>query len=663
MQGAAAPAQVSFSSAVERVSVTVVVRDKDGTPVRGLTKDDFVLTEDDKPQAVDTFAFEEVPVEAAPPAQSDEAQPPVLRAPRKPAAPPSPPADGDFAGRRLIVLLFDLASMQPDNVEQAVSSARKYVVTRMSPADLVAVASIETGLRVEQDFTADHTALERVLDGFTSSSGAATDESAVASGDASDTSGDDPGFTADTSELDLFGTDQRMRAIQSLAAMLAPLRQKKSIVYFSAGTTTAAADNQVELRAAIDAAVKANVAIYPVDARGLEAVVPGGEASRASQSGTGAFSGRALQAQFDQQVASQETLAALAGDTGGRAFLDSNDLGSVYERVIADTAAYYVLGYSSTNPARDGRFRRIKVRVKRPSVRVEHRSGYYAGKDFTHSSHEDREHQLEDQLESDLSARDFPVSMQTAYFRTAESRFYVPLTVAVPGSAIPVAKDGNRERASLDVIGVVRDEGQRAVARIRDTVRVDGGAAQEVGRKIVQYQTGLTLPPGRYKAKVVVRENEGGAFGSFESELVVPDLKQPGVKLSSVVFGTQLQPTRKGGPNPLAREGSELVPSTTHVVSTSQTVYFYYEVYDPARTAAGDVRLLTSISFFRGKRRRYETPLVESKALTAPERKASVFQFALPAGSLKPGLYAAQVNVIDDTAGAFAFPRVGLYVR
>jgi hypothetical protein len=101
----------------------------------------------------------------------------------------------------------------------------------------------------------------------------------------------------------------------------------------------------------------------------------------------------------------------------------------------------------------------------------------------------------------------------------------------------------------------------------------------------------------------------------------------------------------------------------THVVTTSQPLYLYYEVYDPARTASGDARLLTSIAFFRGKVRRYETSLVEATRLTAPERGAAIFQFSVPAGSLKPGLYACQVNVIDDVAGAFTFPRLALLVR
>jgi hypothetical protein len=115
---------------------------------------------------------------------------------------------------------------------------------------------------------------------------------------------------------------------------------------------------------------------------------------------------------------------------------------------------------------------------------------------------------------------------------------------------------------------------------------------------------------------------------------------------------------RRGGDNPLASDGRQLVPNVTGVVSRDQHLYFYYEVYDPAQP----VRLLTSLAFFRGKRRVFETPVVERTALAAG-RKAAVFQFDVPAASLPAGVYTCQVNVIDDAAGSFAFPRVQLLVR
>ena len=567
----------------------------------------------------------------------------------------------DLKNRRLIVLLFDSSSMQPEELERAIESGHDYLTKRLTPADLVAIASVGSTLQIVQDFTADRATLAAALDRFSGVDTVGFQEGAALTGEETDADG----FVADESEFNIFNTDRRLAAIEQLSDTLAPIQQKKSIVYFSSGVTQRGEDNQVQLRAAIDRAVKANVSIYPVDTRGLTAIVPGGSASQASgRGGASMFSGRGVSRQFDSQAASQDTLVALANDTGGKAFLDTNDFGAVYTKVIADTSAYYLIGYSSTNPARDGRFRRIKVRLQKSGLKVEHRNGYYATRDFLHSGKQDREQQLQDQLMTDLSSTDLTVWMSTSFFRLSDDRFYVPVSIAVPGSEIPFAQASAQDRATIDVIGLMRDTEQRPVGRLRDTVKVAVQQTQDVKRKTVQYETGFTLPPGRYRLKVVLRENQSGAVGSYESDVVVPDLRRLPVKLSSVVLGTQTQPvTQRNAVSPLARNGTMLVPSLTHVVSTGQPLYFYYEVYEPQLLQSGSPRLLTSIAFFRGKVKTYETPLVEVTKLDAPERKAAIFQYSVPASALKPGYYTCQITVVDDAAGTFAFPRLPLLVK
>ena len=144
--------------------------------------------------------------------------------------------------------------------------------------------------------------------------------------------------TADSAEYDLFNNDARLRAIRTLSDMLGSVEQKKSVLYFSGGMARSGGDNQIELRTATSTAVRANVALYPVDTRGLQAVVPGGDASRPSAGGVAAFSGRGVNQQFDRLFASQETLQTLASDTGGRAFTDTERL----RRGVRASAARYV---------------------------------------------------------------------------------------------------------------------------------------------------------------------------------------------------------------------------------------------------------------------------------------------------------------------------------
>jgi len=652
-QSAAQVPPPAFRSNVSVVVVDVVVRDRSGAIVRGLTANDFEVREDNRPQQIRSFDFEEVTT--APPAA---APPPALLTAAAiaaaPAAAPGPPLRReDLAGRRLVVLLFDLSSMQPEELDRAGQAAVDYVDHQMTGADLVAVATIDTTLDVLTDFTADRDAVKQALAHFTAVNGVAF-ETPAAETAATDEAG---GATGGSAEYDVFNNDARLRAIKTLADALAPVEQKKAILYFSSGMARSGSDNQVELRTAISAAVRANVSLYPVDSRGLQAVVPGGDATRASSFGTGAFSGRGVRGQFDQLQASQETLQTLAADTGGKAFTDSNDFSGAFTQVIRDTSAYYLLGYSSTNDVKDGRFRRITVRVKRPDLRVEHRNGYYAERDFAHTGRQDRERELQEQLASPVSSTDIPVFVSAGWFRLAPDRYYVPLSVAIPADAARGTTAGD-----LDVLGAVRDEQGRPVGRIRQTLKL---SAENGGTKQVLYQSGLALPPGRFSAKVVVRDNANGAVGSFETGLFVPDLRRAPVKVSSVTLSTQLRPVdaRQRSENPLVRDSVEILPSLTHVVDRAQKMYFYYEVYEPETPAGGTSSLKTSLSFYRGTVKVFETPLVDRAGLDAAERRAAIFQFEVPASGFQPGLYTCQVNIIDDVAGRFAFPRLAVYVR
>jgi len=656
----------AFRTNVDLVVVDVVVRDKSGAPVKGLTANDFEIREDNRPQQIVSFNVEEITT--TPPSQ--QPIPAVLVAgTQRPDAQTTSPAAGaanpvrreDLAGRRLIVLLFDLSSMQPEDLERAGRAAADYVDKQMVDADLVAVATIDTTLKVVNDFTGDREQVKSALSQFTAVSAVgfetpaaettATDETAASTGDAA---------AADTGEYDLFNNDARLRAIRTLSEELAPIEQKKSILYFSGGMTRSGGDNQVELRAATSAAVRANVALYPVDTRGLQAVVPGGDASRASARGVNAFSGRGVNQQFDQLFASQDTLQTLAADTGGKAFTDSNDFGAAFTQVQHDTSSYYLIGYSSTNTQKDGRFRRISVRVKRADLRVEARPGYYADRDFAHTGKQDRERLLEEQIGAPVSATDLPVVVSAGWFRLAADRYYVPLSVAVSGEQLRAAP----EKGTLDVLGLIRDEQGRPVGRMRETLDIPPDTAGGRASRQVLYQSGLTLPPGRFSVKVVVRENAGGAMGSFEAGVFVPDLKQAPVKVSSVTLSTIVRPVnaRRRSDSPLVREGVELLPSLSHVVDRDGKMYFYYEVYDPAATN-GRPLLKTSLSFYRGTVKVFETPLVERSDLDAADRKAALFQFEVPASQFQPGLYTCQVNIIDDVAGTFTFPRLAVYVR
>ena len=657
--------QYTFKVNSELVLVNVTVRDKSGKLVRDLKRGDFTVQEDGKTQKLESFDVQDVAqyAQGGPSQLEENGTPAELSLLTTTAKQPRTVRD-----RRLIVLFFDTSAMEADELERAAKSARKFISTQMSAADLIAVVTFDTSLQIAQDFTTDRDKLTKALDKVqgVEGEGMANGDTGTSEG-TPDTGG---GYVADDTEYNTFNTDRRLQALMSLAQSMAQVEQKKSVLYFSSGLTRTGTENQAQLRATINAAVKSNMSIYPVDSRGLQGLPPGGDATTASLRGTSAYSGAAVQSQLDSNFASQETLTTMASDTGGKAFLDTNDFGKAYDRVQADTETYYLLGYRSTNLARDGRYRHITVKVNRADVKLEYRRGYYGPRDFRHFNRDEREQQLADEMMSDLPNTDLPVYLANEIFRVKDDRYYVPVSIVVPGSAIPFVSASDKDKATLDIAGLVREAKTKfPVGQVRETVKLNVDGTQQVRSRNVQYNTGFLLPAGSYHLKFVVRENQNGRLGSFESDVVVPDMHKLQLRMSTVVLASQKAPAKGKTLNPLVLNGEEIIPNVAHVFSKNTPITFYYEVYEPAKQKSEDqdtkkqIHLLTNIQFFRGKLKAYETPLVEARALSAPDRKAAVFEFEVPLSELRPGWYTCQVNVIDDAGGTFAFPRLPILVR
>jgi VWFA-related protein len=706
----------------ELVLVNVVVRDKKGNLVRDLKKDDFTLLEDGKRQAISTFDFENVDElktagAAEPTVSGASPESALLRSNDNPDA-------LNARDRRLMLLFFDVSGMEPEDIERSVGAAKKFVETRMQPADLIALVSLATNMRIDLDFSDDKTKVLTVLSSYTSGQGQGFDNGLTGSSEgAAETSG---AFTADDTDYNTFNADRKLLALQAIMQSLGKISQKKAIIYFSNGISQNGVDNQSALRAATASAVKANVSIYPVDIRGLQAFPPGGEAQNASLHGQSAYNGAAVLNDLTSNAATQETLSTLASDTGGKAFFDSNDFGAVFSQVQKDSSAYYVLGFTSTNALKDGRFRHLKVQLNRPDLKLDYRSGYYAGRDFEHLNRADREQQLQDEIASELSQTDVAVYAGASYFRQDDSHYYLAVSLVIPGSQIPFVLAKDKDNATVDVIGEVRADGKFAVGHQRDTVKLALDSAQQVRRKNVQYNTGFLLAPGSYHLKFVVRENQTGRIGSFETDVQIPDLRKAPLRMSSVVLSSQRVPAatkEASGPHLLVQNQTELVPNITHVFTQDQHLYLQYEVYDAARgknpapaptpdggasspgsgaangtannganvasnngtnvaaksnakASASDVakgpavkgpkdsvRVFTSIEFLQGSTKVYESKPILANEVTAPDRKAVIFQIDLPLQALKPGFYVCQVNVVDDVSGNFAFPRSPILVK
>ena len=650
----------------ELVLTNVVARDtKTGQFVRGLKQTDFSVYENGKAQQIATFDYQSVDMakplnEAmvtglAAGATGGGSKAVVVARPE------------DLRNHRLIVMFFDLTSMQPEDLDRSVEAAKAFLRTRIEPADLVALVSLGDTLTVDQDFTADRDALIHRVGAYNGTEGQGFAQGTTANSNQVE---DTTGYSPDESEYNDINTDRELFALRSIAKSLEKIGEKKSLLYFSGGIERDGIENEASLRAAINAAVRADLSIYSVDTRGLQAISPLGDASTASLRGSGAYNGGALMNNMNSNFATQEVLATLSSDTGGKAFFDANDFAPAFAQVERDSSEYYAIGFHSSNPARDGKYRRLTIKVNRPGIKLEYRPGYYAPADFKHSGHEDREQELEEQLTSDLPATDMSVYLDAMYFRIDESRFYVPVSLIVPGSQIPFVKGGDKDKATLDIIGEVVDEVKRPIGSARQTVKLNLDPSLQARQRNIEYTTSFNLPPGKYHLKFVVRENQTGRMGSFEADITLPEMKKLPLKMSSIVLASTRQPSKQD--TPLVREGEEYVPNISHVFRQDQHLYLLYEVYGPAREKPADplprgakpgIKLLSSLELLQGSVKVYETPVVQATAINVGGRDAVAIQLDVPLSSLKPGPYVGQLNVVDDAGGSFAFPRFALLIR
>ncbi len=659
------------------VLVDVRVYDKTGKPVTDLQQSDFRVTEDGVQQTISAFSLENIEKLAQVTGGNEQAQ--VIDLAK---LPPEVNAEQVLQDHRLLVFFFDVSSMQPDELMRALKASNDFVTNRMTPADLIAVVTYSSSLRVVQDFTNSRDSLKKVLHtilvGEESSSLATTGAIGEAGGtdangmeivtqDVSDT------FTPDETEFNIFNTDEKLAAIESLATMLRNAPGRKSVIHFSSGITRTGQENQATLRAATDAANQADVSLYTMDARGLAALPPGGDASSSSPSGTALYSGSAVASQVSALQGSRETLAALSTDTGGRTFYDLNDFSPAFEEVQKENSSYYLVGYSPTNTHSDGRFRHIRVEVARPGLKVQARPGYFAPKNFRQFNRQEKEIQLQQVMDLDVPFVDLPFVVETAYFRRPDKEFTVVLAAKIPGSQVAFLKKSGKHDTEFDFAWKLTDDKNHVAGGLRDTlpVHMTNDTYEEVIGSNLFYEGEITLPAGEYNLKAVVRENESGKIGTFEAPLVVPDVSDTGLGLSSIVLSNEVKSSdeldrarvNRDKNSPLQVGNRSVLPSVTRVFRTNQMLTVYLESYAGKNVAAVGPATPPSVGlvFFRRGRKFAEAGPFPGKLEKSTEQKASYFA-QIPLEKFPRGRYTLQVNVLDPAIERVAFARVPLAI-
>lgn len=658
----------TFRAATHLVVQTVTVKDTQGRPVEGLTARDFVVTENGQPQPIAFVEYQrldDTPASAAAPTTETPA-------PSSPVAPVTQAMaglvpDARVRGRRLIVLYLDLSQMGFFDEMRTFESADRFVATTMTAADTVALMTFDgRGVRVLQDFTDDRDALRAAVGALMT----AADERR-ATGVAVDTGS---AFGEDDDTLNIFTTDRQLSALQSAVTDLGPLPALKTLVYLGGGLRLNGSDNMAQLRATVNAAVRANVTINPIDARGLVASAPLGDATVRSPGGIGMFNGVIAQAAIGRGQQAQDTLYALAKDTGGRAMFDDNDLTSGIAEATRAVTGYYVLGYYTTNVAKDGRYRRVTVRLA-PGVAgdVSYRPGYYGEKAFGAFNRAEKERQLADALKLDDPITDIPMAAEVNYFQINGAEYFVPISVRMPGSELASATSSGAAHADIDMIGEIKDTHGVTYRNVRDRLEVPIDRTAAPARRLIQYETGFTMLPGSYVIKLLARNGATGRMGTFESSFTIPNLEREtaAVRLSSVVLSQQRivaadaiytvkQKIAAEAANPLVDQGRKLVPAVGRTFSAARPVYVFLEAYE--RDASTVRPLAAYVTCDRDGTRVFETPPVGVEHWN-PNTRALAIRLTMAAGTLAPGAYTCQVIVLDPIAARAAFRRVDVTMR
>jgi len=659
---------VTFSTGTRLVVETVAVTDKKGSPIEGLTAKDFAVSENGVPQTIRVFDYQKLPDTPIEPAVRTEPEHiHIYDKLGRTQISPETRGSTKYKDHRLLALYFDVTAMPPADQLRSLAAGEKFVRTQMTSSDLIAILRYSgASVDVLQDFTNDRDRLLSILQTMVVGEGQGLDEST------SDASTPDVGaaFGQDDSEFNIFNTDRQLSALQTAATMLGQLSEKKSLIYFASGLRLNGLNNQAQLQATINSAIRAGVSFWAVDARGLMAAAPLGDATTGSPGSVGMYSGTAALAVSTNVQQSQDTLYAIATDTGGKALLDNNDLAQGILQAQRSVSSYYIIGYYTSNTAQDGKFRRIKISLNNDlAANLDYRQGYFSDKTFNKFTVADKERQLEDALMLPDPITDLTIAMEIDYFQLNRAEYFVPIVVKIPGRELALAKRGGAEHTLIDFIGEIKDNYGTTITNVRDKVNIklSDATALELAKRPIEYDTGFTILPGKYTIKFLARDDETGRIGTYQATFVIPNLNKEDKRLpiSSVVLSSQRvdlkgalynavkNKDRQETSNPLVQNGQKLIPSVTRVFRKSHDMYVYVQAYEPDATASRP--LVAFVSLYRGQSKAFESQPVEIAEGLNTRLKTMALQFSIDLNNLAPGKYDCQVSVLDPNGQKAAF--------
>jgi VWFA-related protein len=615
-----APPSVTFQVEVNYVDVDAIVTDEQGNFVTGLTRDDFDVFEDGKPQKVEMFSYVELPVEPA-----DR-----FAALNRPVSSDAKSNARPFDGRVYVIVLDDL-DISPLRGGLVKNAAREFVERHMGANDLAAVVYTSGRPEATQDFTNDRSLLVAAIDKFSGRRlrSAAIDalerhyhQELTAMNRPDDYSNAGADIKDSAAPIDIRDVEREQRAVmvldtlRNLGEFLAGVRgRRKAVLLFSEGLEMpigeiygihTATDVVGAIKDAITAAARSNVNFFALDPRGLigmtsEYIETAG--SHAPDVALGVFgSVNPQQGLVTEMKLSQDSLRTLSEETGGFAAINQNMLGSAFGRIVDANSRYYVLGYYPPTTARDGRFHRIEVRVKRPGLRVSARRGYASPRGRTPAERKRDEDtrrardarrgavnntspELRDALNAPLQQSGLTLTVQAAPFRNTQKEASVALAIEFDGATLPFAPpdSGGLATNTIEVSFFGIDQNGRAQRSTRSqfnlTLRPESFTRVKTGGLRVNHR--LLLEPGRYQIRVGARETVGSRAGTVFYDLQVPDFRKEPMMLSGVLItAASANSAMTAMPDPAAPKLLKGPAVSRRTFARNDTLTVFAEIYD-----------------------------------------------------------------------------------
>jgi VWFA-related protein len=663
-QPAAPPEQgappVTFRSEVNYVEVDATVTDAQGRVVSNLSADDFEIFEDGKAQKIAAFSLVDLPVERA-------EQPLFASTPIEPDVQSNDGGEG-----RIYLFVLDDLHTDPTRAPRVKAAARRFIEQNFGVNDLAAV--VYTGGRAQdsQDFTNNRRLLLAAIDKFSGrklrSETLQRIEGASLNGD---TGSVEPGGDPDSQER-AFRARSAMSTIRKLAEFMAGVRgRRKAMLLISEGVDynifdvignnpfastsgptpapSAATAVLEDTRDAVAAATRGNVNIYAIDPRGLTT----GDEDLITQSSSFPDQGVGSQSLQSELRLSQQSLRVLAADTGGFAAVNQNDFNAAFDRIVRENSTYYLIGYYPLNEKRDGKFRKLQVRVKgHPELTVHSRSGYAAPRGRVPNSTpapanpKGLNPAITAAVSSPLPVAGLPMKVFAAPFKGTAPNAAIAVALEIDASKLDFVEQNGTYVEKIDVVNSATDVNGKIFPGERQTasLALKPETYARVKTKGFRILSQVNLPPGRYQLRVAAG-NANGKAGSVVYDLVVPDFSKAPLTMSGIALTstTAAQTPTVRPKDPLA----DLLPgpvTTERTFATSDTISLFGEVYENLR--GGQTHMIDITTELRAEGGRVVRTSSEQRSSSELQGTSGGYGFnaQLPLNDVAPGLYVIHVE-------------------